>query len=493
MNSHDMDVVAAFVAALAEHLGPARWALWFKPHVDVRLEGDRVTLVVRDPFYLEYLRQNFRADVLRACQEIRGSDTSVHYALAEPRQAEGATAPAIAPAPVPVAVTAPAEQVAPTTPDVVEPGNTTAEPPTGPSTLLMVRPSAAAAATTRRPFSNFESFIGGPQSRMAESSARLAADEPGRLSPLVIYGPTGVGKTHLLEAIWSRSRVARRQATLIYLKAEQFTTQFLEAVRGTGMPAFRRRYRGAHLLILDDLQFFASKPATLQELVHTIDTVHNGGGQIVFAADRSPAELTGLGPELASRLQGGLSCRLDAPDEATRRGILRRFAREARLELPGDVEEMIAARLSGDGRELRGAIHRLRVVVEAYGQPIDMNVAREALADLFQAAEKPLMLPDIEKAVCDAFGLERAALKTDGRSKSIAHSRMLAMFLAREWTRAAYSEIGTYFGQRAHSTAISAHSKVGRWREEQTELRIGGKAVSVDEAVRRVEARLRIG
>ena len=179
-----------------------------------------------------------------------------------------------------------------------------------------------ASGLEKRRFASLDTFVAGDGNRLAVTSAEMVVRQPGQHTPLLFYGPTSVGKTHLLEGIWTAARRSHQRLTVVYLSAEQFTSHFLEALRGSGLPSFRRKYRGVGLLMIDDLQFFVGKRATQVELLHTIDTFLREGRQLVFAADRSPAELAELGPELTTRLTSGLVCRIEPPDYATRLGIV---------------------------------------------------------------------------------------------------------------------------------------------------------------------------
>ena len=321
----------------------------------------------------------------------------------------------------------------------------------------------------------------------------MVVRQPGQITPLMFYGPTSVGKTHLLEGIWTAARKSHQRLTAVYLSAEQFTSQFLEALRGSGLPSFRRKYRGVGVLILDDLQFFVGKRATQVELLHTVDGFLREGRQLVFAADRSPAELAELGPELTTRLTGGLVCRIEPPDHATRLGIVGQMARRMKLHVPPEVQQFVASRLTSHARELSGALCRLQATSEALGRPISLPLAEEALADLIRHNGRVVRLPDIEKAVCEVFGLEPASLQSDAKGKRVSHPRMLAMWLARKHTRAALSEIGHYFGRRSHSTVISAQKRVDGWMASGRPLDLAEHRWPADDAIRQVERRLAAG
>ena len=346
---------------------------------------------------------------------------------------------------------------------------------------------------TRRRFASLGSFVLGASNRLAFTTAQMALARPGSVSPLLVYGPHGVGKTHLLEGIWSAFRRARRQAGAIYLSAEQFTSYFLEALRGAGLPSFRRKYRDVELFILDDIQFFAGKRATLVELLHTIDTLSAAGKQLVFAADRSPAALKALGPEIAARLAGAMACRIEPPEYATRLAIVSQLASEWQIAVGADVQAYVASHLTSQARELAGALRRLEATSLALGKPITLSLAEEALGDLIHTSGRAVRLGDIEKAICDVFHLEPDSLQSDRKVKTVSHPRMLAMWLARKHTRVALSEIGHFFGRRSHSTVISAQKKVELWMAAGSPLDVDGRRCNVEDAIRRVEESLRAG
>jgi chromosomal replication initiator protein len=296
-----------------------------------------------------------------------------------------------------------------------------------------------------------------------------------------------------LEGIYSDVRRMRSGAQAVYLSAEQFTTLFLEALHGGGLPVFRRKYRGLDLLIVDDIQFLAGKKATLIELLHMTDLFLRDGRQLVFAADRPPSRLAELGPELTTRLQSGLVCGIEMPEYETRLGIVRQFAERMKIDVPEDVQHYVAGHITTHARELSGALNRLDATSRALGEPISRALAEQALAETVRRHARPVGLGDIDEAVSRVFGLEPKALKSDGKSKQVSHPRMLAMWLARRHTRAALSEIGSFFGGRSHSTVISAQKKVHDWMQAQSRLCLADGNCTIDEAIRKVEQALRAG
>jgi chromosomal replication initiator protein len=472
----DTEIVSALRAALADKVGQERFDLWFGAGTRLSHDGRVLRIGAPSQFFLDWIRANFRRHIEDACCEVFGERPSLdfHVDLAQSESGESMR---------------PVE------------GNVAAKrAEQGPRAVLPLahRANCAAAAEpqatpSRRKFAALDTYVVGETNRLAIASAEMAARQPGQLTPLMFCGPTGVGKTHLLEGVWTATRKLQRHLTSIYLSAEQFTSQFLEALRGSGLPSFRQKYRGVGILVLDDLQFFVGKRATQIELLHTIDTFLRDGRQLVFAADRLPAELPELGPELISRLNGGLVCRIEQPGYATRLGIVAQMARRMKIEVPADVQQFVAGRLTAHARELSGALCRLLATSESLGRPISMPMAEEALADLIRHSSRAVRLPDIEKAVCEVFGLEPASLQSELKGKRGSHPRMLAMWLARKHTRAALSEIGHFFGRRSHSTVVSAQKRVDGWMTAGRKLDLAEHCWAVDDAIRQVERRLAAG
>jgi chromosomal replication initiator protein len=472
----DMDIATALHSSLAEKVGRKSYDLWFGPQTRLELRDGSLAVYAPNNFFLDWIRSQFRGSIESACEETFRRPMALEFLLdpvSTPTPGDVPPTTAVGPA---NAATRQGEE------EKRRKGDPTADAAHGGQD----RP--------RRTFHNLESFVVGPSNRLAYAGAEQIVRRPGEVSPLVIYGPTGFGKTHLLEGIWTAARRSSPSITAIYLSAEQFASGFLQALRGGGgLPSFRRKYRDVDLLLIDDLQFFSGKHYTQVELLYTIDSLVRQRRQLVFASDRQPSELVDLGPELIARLQSGLVCRIEQPDFETRRGIVARMAGRLGLAIAEEVQQWIASRLTRHARELSGALCKLQAVHRAWGKPITVAMAEEALADMIRDGSRVVRLPDIEKAVCETLGLDAASLHSGRKSKSVSHPRMLAMWLARKYTRSALTEIGHYFGHRSHSTVISAQRRVNQWLSSGAPVALADRTWEIDEAIRHIERRLEAG
>jgi chromosomal replication initiator protein len=495
-----MEIVSAMHRALAGKVGQERFAVWFGRGVRMEPCGTTLRIAAADTFRLDYLRRVFRADLIEVARIVSST------LLDMPLESVEFVVDSAVPAGGPMGDRA-AELQAPTSPKAAtmdrEPIVTAplSELPKGEVISAARRVASASGGSNdssqhrppRRQFSSLADFLASEPNRVAFSAAQTAATRPGVYTPLTFVGPPGCGKTHLLEGIWRHVRTSRTLQRVIYLSAEQFTNQFIDAVRNTGAANFRRKMRDVEMLLIDDVQFFAGKQSTLVELVNTIDTLLRAGRQVVFAVDRPLAELRALGPEIVARLSGGLVCTLEPADFAARLGILRQFAERQGVSVPDDVLNWLASQLSGDARHLAGALHRLRAASEAHEQSIDLPFAQNVLADLIHASRRAVRVPEIMEAVCDVLGVEASELQSASKSASVTLPRMLVMFLARKWTRAALSEISRTVGRKSHSTVLSAQQKVTEWLADGKSVPLAHGQCGIEDAIKRIEVQLRVG
>lgn len=491
----DKEIVSAIRATLADKVGQERFDLWFGGACRFSLRDETMLVELPSQFRQDWVRSHFRGEIESACAETITKPLGVEFRV-DAALARSSAAPSRATPNQSASLKrmdGQASHEGGRGPDQIGPAprskSVTSNSLGSPSPVE----SRGMCGVNRRPFSTLESFVVGPSNRMAHASAQMVAEQLGRMSPLLVYGPTGVGKTHLLEGIWTAARKHRPNIQAVYLSAEQFTTHYVDAVRcGSGLPSFRRKYRGVELLIVDGLQFFAGKDATVNELLHTTDTLLREGRQVVFAADRAASELRHLGDGLVTRLSSGLACAIDPPDFPTRIGILRRLAESRGLNLCDEVAEFVATHLSNHARELSGALNRLEAAARMLNKPITRSLAEESLAEMIRHNMRAVRLADIDKAVCEVLGIETESLQSGGRGKETSQPRMLAMWLARKHTRSALSEIGRHFGRRSHSTVLSAEKKIGSLIANQSTLELAGRRWKVEDTIRRIEERLRL-
>lgn len=471
VSNNDREIVSTIRARLAERMGRDRYEVWFGPGTDLQLGSGSLLVSAPNRFHQDWLRTNFRKEIEGVCTETFGEVLPIDFRIAAVADMPTASQPRTRSLRIKSSPTSTASTGAAT-------GGAEAAP---------------SALRSRRQFQCLSRFAVGDSNRIAHQTALHAVKQPGSLTPLFLHGPTGCGKTHLLEGIWTGLKRTHQNASVLYLSAEQFTTYFTEALRGTGLPIFRRKYRGIQVLLIDDVQFFIGKRATIGELLHTVDALLRDGRQLVFAADRPPSALKALGPELSGRISSGVVCKIDTPEYETRLQTARHFAERFEIKVSDEVLQFVASHFTEHARAVCGALKRLQATSLAIQKPISLRLAEEALADLLHSSNRLVRLGDIEKAVCEVFGLESESLQSDRKDQSVSHPRMLAMWLARKHTRAALSEIGHYFGGRKHSTVISAQKKVETWVAKGRSLELAERPWKLDDAIRRVEEVLRAG
>jgi chromosomal replication initiator protein len=337
-------------------------------------------------------------------------------------------------------------------------------------------------------------FVAGPSNQLAHTAVTMVCQNPATASPLFLFGPTGTGKTHLLTAIAEQLRRRHRMRRVMLLSAEQFTNDFITSVGNSGITAFRRRYREVDALLIDDVQFLGAKKATLREMLYTVETLFGAGRPLIFSGLQAPTEIPGLSRELSGRMAAGLVCSIQPLDTNTRDTLLRRWLQQrCQLEVPDAMIEQISAQLPGDGRVISGMVNVINTLQRMFGRAPTMAELRRYAGDLLRSAAPVANLNVIEAAVCEAFHLEPETLRGSTQTRSVTEPRMLAMYLSRQLTSSAYSEIARHFGGKSHSTAISAENNIKTWLQSGKSIGRGPFAMSVQEAIDRVKGLLRSG
>lgn len=318
------------------------------------------------------------------------------------------------------------------------------------------------AQSNLNPRYTFENFIKGDSNQLARAAAMAVANNPGGTSfnPLVIYGGTGLGKTHLMHALANYAVSSGKAKRVVYASSEKFTVDFVEAIQTDKVTEFSNFYRSMDLLVIDDIQFFAGKEKTQDNFFHTFNTLYQLGKQIVLSSDVPPKELRGLDERLISRFQCGLTADIQPPDLETRIAILQKKSEENSLELPQGVLEFIAANVTNNIRELEGCLISLLARASLENREISIDLARDVLRVVVNEVRTPITIEQIQKAVCEFFDLPEDLLRAKTRKQEVVIARQMAMYLAKELTNASLKTIGLHFGGRDHSTVIHAYQTV---------------------------------
>jgi len=318
----------------------------------------------------------------------------------------------------------------------------------------------------------FETFVEGKSNQLGKAAAMQVAQNPGRAyNPLLLYGGTGLGKTHLMHAAGNLMRANKPDVKILYLRSEQFVSGMVRALQQKNMDEFKRRFRSVDALLIDDIQFFAGKDTTQEEFFHTFNALFESKQQIILTCDRYPKEVDKLEPRLKSRLGWGLSVAIEPPDFETRAAIVLAKAQAKGVELPEDVAVLIAKRMRSNVRDLEGALNTLVARAHFVGRPITQEFAQETLRDLLTVHAQAITIPNIQKVVADYYQMRVAELLSKRRSRSIARPRQMAMTLAKELTEHSLPEIGDAFGGRDHTTVLHACRTIREFRETDGKLR----------------------
>jgi chromosomal replication initiator protein len=315
----------------------------------------------------------------------------------------------------------------------------------------------------------FDSFVIGSSNRFAHAAALAVAEAPAQAyNPLFIYGGTGLGKTHLLQAIAQYVAEHQSELSVRYVTSETFMNDFINALRDKRIEGFKQRYRAYDLLLIDDIQFFEHKERIQEEFFHTFNSIYEAGGQIVISSDRPPKEISTLEERLRSRFEWGLITDIQPPDLETRIAILRKKVKTDRIHVPDPkVLEFIAGRISSNIRELEGALTRVVAFSSLTGRPMTEDLAQDVLKDVFPQGEvRQVTIERIQELVSERFSLSLEELCGDKRSQNIVYPRQVAMYLSRELTDSSLPKIGKQFGGRDHTTVIHATSKIARMIRE---------------------------
>ena len=436
------DLWNAIAGRLRDTLTETTYDTWFGQARPASYSGDRLVVEVPNDFTRDWIEGHFLDLVARAVGEAETKHAVVTFAVSErtaarPQlQAPPAQAPPTeTPSPAPVAQEAGA-------------------------------PFHDAGEVELNPKYTFDLFVIGSSNRFAHAAALAVAEAPAQAyNPLFIYGGTGLGKTHLLQAIGHYVRQHSRRLTTRYVTSETFMNEFIDAVRDRGarIEGFKRRYRNYDVLLVDDIQFIEGKERIQEEFFHTFNSLYEGGAQIVISSDRPPREIATLEERLRSRFEWGLLTDIQAPDLETRIAILRKRVDTEGIRITDpEVLTFIAGRVSANIRELEGALTRVVAFSSLTDRPLTVELAEDVLKDVYPQgdAAPEVTIARIQEAVTHRFGVTLDELVSPRRSQAVAYPRQVAMYLSRELTDASLPMIGREFGGRDHTTVIHAKDKI---------------------------------
>ena len=435
--------------ALSRKIPPQLVETWLRP-LRPR-EGTDQTLCLEAPnkFHLQYVKEKFGVVLIETVREHMGNEQQLILVVGIGNESgpapEAHASPSAAPAPYHAQTTRYADPPA---------------RPTPPPSFLNSKYT-------------FENFVVGKSNQFCHAAAVAVAEHPGTTyNPLFIFGGSGLGKTHIMQAIGNHiRRMHGSHRQVHYASAESFMNEMIGSIQAAQTAQFRNKYRRMDVLLIDDIHFLRGKESTQEEFFHTFNALHEAHRQIVLTSDRPPKEIPALEERLVSRFEWGLVTDIQPPDFETRMAILRKKAADDRIEIHNEVLEFIASNVHSNIRELEGSLIKLLAFSSLVGGEIDVDLAREVLKSFLKAQDRIVTVEQIQKVVADHYGIPEEAMRVRKRTSSIAYPRQIAMFLAREHTGLSLTELGNRFGGRDHTTVMHAIEKISAARQTDPELR----------------------
>lgn len=451
-------ILAGLEQTLKEAVGESRYKLWLESHTRWQLDDAVLIVGVPNRFYRDWLDSQFREAIQTSIAQVLGKGVAIRFRI-DPelfrrhnREVDAQQVPRLAPA------------------------------------------EKAPLAARRRPTSSrfaLARFVVGPSNRVAYAGACSVIEDPrNAYSPFVVHGPCGLGKTHLLKAI--EEDVARRhpRVRVVAITGEEFTNSFLESMKNHRLALFRKTLRCADLLIVDDVQFLAGKKATQEEFLHTLHALEVRGGKIVLSMLVHPRRLERFAPELSTRFLAGMSARLDPMDNQTRRQVVLEKALARSLELDAEMVDLLADKLRNSVSEIEGALNYLCHHCETFGTRPTLETVRQVLSEIVRHAPPMVRVAEIQKRVCELFGVAPKTLRMRSRARCVSQPRMFTLYLARRHTSATYGEIGREIGGLNHSSVISAERRMQEEIRKDGEIVLGDRTWKVRDAVEAFEREL---
>jgi chromosomal replication initiator protein len=464
------DQASRIVQRIEDKIGPRRFGVWFKDATRLDVTDHCVRIDVPNSFVGTWIENHFADHIVTAAREVLGNQVQIGFAV-DPTLAGKIRQPQL---------NRQAESVRQAT-----------QQPT-PASAVRLKTE-----TQTRPLrGRLDDFVVGPNSQMAHQAALEIVERPaGAYNPLFVHGGCGLGKTHLLQGICNAFTQRRPEVRWLYVSGEEFTNDYIHAIRTAQLDRFRARYRNLDVLVIDDVHFLANKKATQEEFLHTFNAIDAGNKQIVLASDAHPRLIGQFSESLVSRFMAGMIVCIEPPGFATRCQILERRAVKLNRIIPQEVIEYIAQNVTSSVRELEGALLKLIAFNSVAQLPLTVATAQKALADYLSRTRPLVTISDLENAVATFFGMSPADLHSTRKTQHVALARNIAMYLARKHTTLSYPQIGRYMGNKNHATVILACRRIGRILAEDGVVRwptpTCRKSMRLSEVLQQLEAQIR--
>ncbi len=425
-----MDLWGQLLQNLEGKINPQTFDTWLKPTQQISHEQGRLNVWVPSPVFSEWINKNYRDQIRDALTELQAPEAEITFV--SPQEEGGQTLP---------------------------------HSVSGPGPELYSQP------TTVNPRFTFDSFVVSSCNNLAHAASRAVAEKPaGAYNPLYIYGGVGLGKTHLMHSIGNAMGKLYPSMRMMYLSAENFMNELINAIRFEKTIDFKRKYRNVDLLLIDDIQFLAGKERTQEEFFHTFNALYDAQKQIVLTSDCTPREIPTLEERLRSRFECGLIADLQPPDLETKIAILRKKAEAERIDLPEDVALYVASKIRSNIREMEGALIRLIAYSSLTRRAIDLDLAKETLKGIFKEENRAITAESIQRFVSHYYQIKPNDLKLKNNAASVTFPRQVAMYLCKQLTDLSLPEIGKRFGGKHHSTVIHSIKKIAKLRVQKQDF-----------------------
>lgn len=414
---------------IQEKISKQNFDTWIKPIAIVAMEDQCVQLAVPNKFFKDWLVENYSSTIKQSLKDAAGLEVDIDFVLSKNK-------------------------------DQVTSSTTTHSTPTKSAAAPMVNKGKGFSFLNEN--YSFERFVVGSCNQFAHAASVAVAKQPAKnYNPLFIYGGSGLGKTHLLNAIGLMAISTHPSLNIMYVSAEEFMNEMINSIRYDRMPKFREKYRNISCLLIDDIHFLAGKDRTQDEFFHTFNTLHDSGKQIVVTSDKFPKDIPNLESRLRSRFEWGLIADIQPPDIETKIAIIEKKIQENKIELPNNVIHYIASHVESNIRELEGFLVRIGAYSSLTGREIDLDLVKEVLSNLIKHNKKgEVSVEEIMKMIAGKLNIKISDIKAHNKNKNVVFARQIVMYLSRKLTANSFPDIGQKIGGRDHSTVIYAYNKI---------------------------------